>query len=64
MVFLDPLETRPAGAAIEVGADHLPDVDLQHRRAARQAVAVRGVGAFRRCGWTCRRAGRRAGGPV
>ena len=29
MVFLDPLETRPAGAAIEVGADHLPDVVLE-----------------------------------
>ena len=24
MVFLDPLETRPTGAAVEVGADHLP----------------------------------------
>ena len=29
MVFLDPLETRPAGAAVEVGADHLPDVVLE-----------------------------------
>ena len=29
MVFLDPVETRPAGAAVEVGADHLPDVVLE-----------------------------------
>ena len=29
MVFLDPLETRPTGAAVEVGADHLPDVVLE-----------------------------------
>ena len=29
MVFLDPLKTRPAGAAVEVGADHLPDVVLE-----------------------------------
>ena len=29
MVFLDPLETRPEGAAVEVGADHLPDVVLE-----------------------------------
>ena len=29
MVFLDPLETRPRGAAVEVGVDHLPDVVLE-----------------------------------
>ena len=29
MVFLDPVETRPTGAAVEVGADHLPDVVLE-----------------------------------
>ena len=29
MVFLDPVETRPRGAAVEVGADHLPDVVLE-----------------------------------
>ena len=29
MVFLDPLKTRPTGAAVEVGADHLPDVVLE-----------------------------------
>ena len=29
MVFLDPVETRPRGAAIEVGTDHLPDVVLE-----------------------------------
>ena len=29
MVFLDPLATRPRGAAVEVGADHLPDVVLE-----------------------------------
>ena len=29
MVFLDPMETRPRGAAIEVRADHLPDVVLE-----------------------------------
>ena len=29
MVFLDPVKTRPAGAAVEVGADHLPDVVLE-----------------------------------
>ena len=29
VVFLDPVETRPRGAAVEVGADHLPDVVLE-----------------------------------
>lgn len=29
IVYLDPLETRPQGAAVEVGADHLPDVVLE-----------------------------------
>ena len=29
MVYLDPVETRPLGAAVEVGADHLPDVVLE-----------------------------------
>ena len=29
MVFLDPVKTRPTGAAVEVGADHLPDVVLE-----------------------------------
>ena len=29
MVYLDPVETRPRGAAVEVGADHLPDVLLE-----------------------------------
>ena len=29
MVFLDPVETRPTGAAVEVGAEHLPDVVLE-----------------------------------
>ena len=29
MVFLDPVKTRPAGAAVEVGADHLPEVVLE-----------------------------------
>ena len=29
MVWLDPAETRPRGAAVEVGADHLPDVVLE-----------------------------------
>ena len=29
MVFLDPVETRPTGAVVEVGADHLPDVVLE-----------------------------------
>ena len=29
MVFLDPMETRPQGAAVEVGVDHLPDVVLE-----------------------------------
>ena len=29
MVWLDPVETRPRGAAVEVGADHLPDVVLE-----------------------------------
>ena len=29
MVYLDPVETRPRGAAVEVGADHLPDVVLE-----------------------------------
>ena len=29
MVFLDPVETRPRGAAVEVGSDHLPDVVLE-----------------------------------
>ena len=29
MVYLDPVETRPQGAAVEVGADHLPDVVLE-----------------------------------
>ena len=27
VVFLDPVDTRPRGAAVEVGSDHLPDVD-------------------------------------
>ena len=29
MVYLDPVETRPRGAYIEVGSDHLPDVVLE-----------------------------------
>ena len=29
MVYLDPVKTRPQGAAVEVGADHLPDVLLE-----------------------------------
>ena len=29
VVFLDPVETRPCGAAVEVGSDHLPDVVLE-----------------------------------
>ena len=29
MVWLDPAATRPRGAAVEVGADHLPDVVLE-----------------------------------
>ena len=29
MVFLDPVKTRPRGAAVEVGSDHLPDVVLE-----------------------------------
>ena len=29
MVFLDPVETRPTGTAVEVGADHLPDMVLE-----------------------------------
>ena len=29
MVYLDPVETRPRGSAVEVGADHLPDVLLE-----------------------------------
>ena len=29
MVWLDPAETRPRGSAVEVGADHLPDVVLE-----------------------------------
>ena len=29
MVFLDPVETRPTGAAVEVGTEHLPDVVLE-----------------------------------
>ena len=29
VVFLDPVETRPGGAAVEVGSDHLPDVVLE-----------------------------------
>ena len=29
MVYLDPIQTRPRGAAVEVGADHLPDVVLE-----------------------------------
>ena len=29
MVYLDPVETRPRGAAVEVGGDHLPDVVLE-----------------------------------
>ena len=29
VVFLDPVETRPRGAAVEVGTDHLPDVVLE-----------------------------------
>ena len=29
IVFLDPVETRPRGAAVEVGSDHLPDVVLE-----------------------------------
>ena len=29
MVYLDPVETRPRGAAVEVGSDHLPDVVLE-----------------------------------
>ncbi len=29
VVFLDPVETRPRGAAVEVGSDHLPDVVLE-----------------------------------
>ena len=29
MVWLDPAETRPRGAAVEVGADHLPDVVIE-----------------------------------
>ena len=29
MVYLDPVETRPRGAYVEVGADHLPDVVLE-----------------------------------
>ena len=29
MVYLDPVATQPLGAAVEVGADHLPDVVLE-----------------------------------
>lgn len=29
VVFLDPVRTRPRGAAVEVGSDHLPDVVLE-----------------------------------
>ncbi len=29
MVYLDPVETRPRGASVEVGSDHLPDVVLE-----------------------------------
>ena len=29
VVFLDPVETRPRGAAVEVGSDYLPDVVLE-----------------------------------
>ena len=29
IVYLDPVETRPRGAAVEVGADHLPEVVLE-----------------------------------
>lgn len=29
VVFLDPVQTRPRGAAVEVGSDHLPDVVLE-----------------------------------
>lgn len=29
VVFLDPVKTRPRGAAVEVGSDHLPDVVLE-----------------------------------
>lgn len=29
MVYLDPVETRPRGPWVEVGADHLPDVVLE-----------------------------------
>ena len=29
VVFLEPVETRPRGAAVEVGSDHLPDVVLE-----------------------------------
>ncbi|MCY4635637.1 MAG: Uma2 family endonuclease [Acidobacteria bacterium] len=29
VVFLDPVETRPRGAAVEVGSAHLPDVVLE-----------------------------------
>ena len=29
VAFLDPVETRPRGAAVEVGSDHLPDVVLE-----------------------------------
>ena len=29
VVFLDPVETRPRGAAVEVGSDHLPDIVLE-----------------------------------
>ena len=48
IVYLHPVEDAPRGAAVEVGADHLPDVvlevDYSTGRAARQAWLVRGLG--------------------
>ena len=66
MVFLDP-ETRPAGAFVEVGADHLPDMVLEvdcSTDVRRGKLGLYEAWGFPEVWWTCPKAGRRAGGPV
>ena len=64
ILFLRPAQTAPAGNAVEVSTDALPDVVLEVDNTTdvrRNKLCCTSRGAFPRYGWRCRRSPRRAG---
>ncbi|MCY4375653.1 MAG: hypothetical protein OXC31_17975, partial [Spirochaetaceae bacterium] len=63
ILFLRPAQTKPAGNAVEVGTDALPDVVLEVDNTTdvrRNKLLLYESWGFPRCGWRCRRSPSRA----